>query len=495
MKRFILIVLLIVYIHIGIKHSNCKDNEYDFSITRANIGTLQLCDQLKNSTEFLKTKISPTLFTHINTNENLIFCSSFQANWNNICQNYSHGTCEIENPPEYISQLNRWYQITSDFDDDTFIIAIGTIREKIINKINHLLNTKLYTKQNLYLNSSSENEIVAFSYFIKSWNNTTKFPIIQSKLIHFNNKDHKLTCLGLRNRSQIQKYNNEFDILYHRSSSTMGLPEGSIIKLITNSATDEIIISSLPVQNNLFSTFNNIEILRHTFDCKNLYYKSLASILILPAININIFNCTDLFINNIQNHLNSNKVITKCSIIQAISFRIEGAVLKQNCFYRKFKKIQPSDFDKIKLLIKPPFIIYAKKTNADIPYFMAYINNEEVLVLPSELATCDINNGPSKDKLFLGFIDLSDIIEGKPDEIYYGQEHLINKFNNSSLVYLNLINNEASKNIKLHFKINLDLDDLTTEYDDYQLDKDLSKLVFKNVFKNIDKNLEQHLVQ
>jgi len=488
MKRFILIVLLIVYIHTSIKPSNCKENEYDFKIKRVNLGMIQLCDKLKNSTEFLKTKISPTLFTHINTNENLIFCSSFQANWNNICQNYSHGTCEIENPPEYISQLNRWYQKPLDFDTDTFIIVIGTIREKIINKINDLLNKKISAEQNLYLNSSSENEIVAFSYFIKSWDNTDKFPIIQSKLIHFNNKDHKLTCLGLRNRSQIQKYNNEFDILYHRSSSETGLPEGSIIKLITNSATDEIIISSLPVQNNLLSTFNNIEILRHTFDCKNLYYKSLASILILPAININIFNCTDLFIKNIHNHLNSNKVSTKCSMIQAISFRIEGAILKQNCFYRKFKKIQPSDFDKIKLLIKPPLVIYAKKTNSDIPYFMAYINNEEVLVLPSELGTCNINDGPSKDKLFLGYIDITEILEGKPDELYFGPKHLMNKYNNSSVINLNIINSVASKNNKLHFKINLDLDDLTIEYTDYQLDNDLSKLVFKNVFKKIDKN-------
>lgn len=384
------------------------------------------------SDELQSTKITPILDAAITTNENLIFCSTFQISWNELCNKLKLETLEIENAPYYINQLNALNKEKSLLNDDSYFVLIGIGQKSILNEINNILRNKIgyYNKNDLKqkLNFNQEsNDIVAFSFFNKNIEFERPFFLQESSPMLFKDKAYNISRFGFNNsyyrskhldeyiknrlnnnadnlsksnlknipkhlskkefkfinnvkklenvnQSKYDSFYYQFYLLYYRSKDVYKEPADVIIKLLSKSCTDEIIISTLPVGKTLQESYDNII---NAINTENHRDTSSVCSITIPKLNFNIL--TE------YNELKNKKIINRNTenyfiktMIQKIVFNlnVNGGISTQPIEWGSFSQ---SYYRPIYINIECPFIIYLKEKNNKKPYFMAYISTPELL--------------------------------------------------------------------------------------------------------------------
>ena len=252
-----------------------------------------------SSGELKATRITPVMDAEISTGENLIFCSTFQMAWNELCSKYAEGTLEIENAPAYVEKLNQLSDQPPLLDKESYIAMSGFGGEGIIDKVNETVNKKfghlnqdeLPPKFNYRLGS---NEIFVFSYLYKNLEFKEEFDKLPPMLMCNNNKVFYAEAFGLdrgyikNHKPDTDKRREQFNLLYHNDYGTVEVdrPKGIILSLVTGSNSDEIILSTVPVSGTLTNSFNIIKKIIN----KNTDKKILTEILRIPKINFNILH-------------------------------------------------------------------------------------------------------------------------------------------------------------------------------------------------------------
>ena len=347
-----------------------------------------------SSGELKATRITPVMDAEISTGENLIFCSTFQMAWNELCSKYAEGTLEIENAPAYVEKLNQLSVQPPLLDKESYIAMSGFGGEGIIDKVNETVNKKfghlnqdeLPPKFNYRLGS---NEIFVFSYLYKNLEFKEEFDKLPPMLMCNNNKVFYAEAFGLdrgyikNHKPDTDKRREQFNLLYHNDYGTVEVdrPKGIILSLVTGSNSDEIILSTVPVSGTLTNSFNIIKKIIN----KNTDKKILTEILRIPKINFNILHE--------YNELKNKKVMNNPLIkyMDRLIFKkiVQKFALNLN---EKGSKIVLYEYINITInyiqfetVIKCPFIIYFRDKTKDTPYFMAYIANDELLVKPAPI--------------------------------------------------------------------------------------------------------------
>jgi len=336
------------------------------------------------SSENLKrTKFTPVLDTPINTDENLIYCSTFQNAWNQLCDKYANGTLEMENAPDYVEKLNALYKQAPLISDDSALAVAGT-GKKILSKINRTANKKFRRlnkneqppKLNVPIKSD---EIVILSYLYKNIN--FKIPFEKTNPIGMWTEGIKkgrffyADTLGydrwLSEPNKDEKdYSGQISLLYFDESKYR-----AIIKLTDKSMSDEIVISNLPVQTTLEKTYKNInDLIVSSRNKKNINDIHTVE---FPKINFNIIHEYQPLLNNkIFNKRIQNYKIKKA--IQKIVFRINDGgkfvfrIRRQHIYFDNFLLNS-------RIYIGCPFVIFIKNKLNDMPHFGAYVANYEIL--------------------------------------------------------------------------------------------------------------------
>ena len=238
------------------------------------------------------TKITPVMDTFINTNENLIYCSTFQMAWNELCNKYAMGTLEIKDAPDYVEKLNELYKQKPLLDEDSYLAMSGTGAENILDKINkavkkkfgHLNKDELPPKFNFPVGFL---DIVAFAYLYKNLEFEIPFDITKPIYMNCQNKIFKAETFGFNlNRNLEKKLDKQFKLLYYKETTTENNFHSAevVIKLISKSTTDEIIISTVQSGQTMKETYERIN------NVINLPEKDSVDVILLqiPKINFNI---------------------------------------------------------------------------------------------------------------------------------------------------------------------------------------------------------------
>ncbi|HOD40770.1 MAG TPA: hypothetical protein PKL57_09445, partial [Candidatus Wallbacteria bacterium] len=330
-----------------------------------------------SSGELKATRITPVMDAEISTGENLIFCSTFQMAWNELCSKYAEGTLEIENAPAYVEKLNQLSVQPPLLDKESYIAMSGFGGEGIIDKVNETVNKKfghlnqdeLPPKFNYRLGS---NEIFVFSYLYKNLEFKEEFDKLPPMLMCNNNKVFYAEAFGLdrgyikNHKPDTDKRREQFNLLYHNDYGTVEVdrPKGIILSLVTGSNSDEIILSTVPVSGTLTNSFNIIKKIIN----KNTDKKILTEILRIPKINFNILHE--------YNELKNKKVMNNPLIkyMDRLIFKkiVQKFALNLN---EKGSKIVLYEYINITInyiqfetVIKCPFIIYFRDKTKDTPY-------------------------------------------------------------------------------------------------------------------------------
>ena len=358
--------------------------------------------RLNNSSKFSLTSITSVLDTKIDLNKNLIYSSTFQIAWNESYKLLKE-TIEIENAPEYVSQLNNLIDQPIILNQKAYIAMAGTKKENIIENINQNLKKDFYNTKFIKNLLFNDFELLIYSYLEKNVMFEYNFENIDDEALtfKFGTTETKVLSFGIKNYRFHEDFlkhellSKQVEILYWCNNNFF--LNGCIVKL-KSSLNDDVIISTLPVEDTLKKTFvkiqkfidyqfddyaylhqvKNLAELLKSYDIIDVNFKECNSLMI-PKINFMIFHSYDEL---------SNKKLLNLDLTHN-NYYISNAIHDINFTINKFGSKSESSPNRSTLFgsqytprplhINGPFVIFIRKKSSILPYFMAYIANDELL--------------------------------------------------------------------------------------------------------------------
>jgi len=325
-------------------------------------------------TNFIDTKnnsstiVAPVLDTKIILDKNIIYCATAQMAWNSLYNDVIKETIEIENQPWYVEKLNNLVNLPPQISQDAFVALSGFGKDDIIEKIKKELIKKFNEVPSIIkFPQVNPTDIIAFSYLKKILNFKEKYGTFYTDMI-FNNKITKVKAFGYNNlsdRDQSASLKKQVKLLHYTRNSDF------IMELITTSANDVCILSTLKPEDTLINTYNKIIAL--TSSGVELVNRDIET-LVVPKINFDIEHAfEDIVGKNFKNINFKEYKISKA--VQRILFKLnENGARIESYFIHSMEKGTP-----YKLKIKGPFTMFFKDKSATYPYFMIYCGNDELL--------------------------------------------------------------------------------------------------------------------
>jgi len=313
------------------------------------------------------TIVAPTLDIKIEKAKNIVFCSTFQIAWNQICKNIIKGTIEVDNAPEYVSKLNLLINSAPEISEDSYVAVAGFAEDNILKKTCELLNQKNFSSEILNNITLNPFDIFAFSYLYKDLPFEEVFEKINGHIFEHDGQKSKVKAFGINvDNKRLRK---QVDIVYINDNDHNQF----VISLKTKSDTDELVISTVLPEETLEKTYLKI---RKYVEEKNSFFLDRKIYLAIPKVDFNI----NYHYNNLENKKILNKNFEEYFInvaYQAIRFKMneKGAVLKSEVNIGARAQGKTPSF-----IINGPFIIYLRDKNSAFPYFIAYIANDELLI-------------------------------------------------------------------------------------------------------------------
>lgn len=331
----------------------------------------------KNTSNVKATSVTTSLEEKIVKGKNLIYCSTFQMSWNELCKKLNKPSLNLESLPEYVDTLNRFTNETFIKSKESYIVVSGFGRENIIQKINNEL--RRFSNPPLINFDVKPEELVSFSYLFKQLIFKDEFEKIDDfKFTSSNNLPTPVYGFGIK---EYKELDHRLAALANQTKILAHAGDYSIIKLETLSDNESMILSSFPIKETLLKTYTEIisvcENEKYEYEGKPLFLSepmSNSSELKIPKIN---FKLTHEFTEIIGKRIiNSDRdFISKA--IQSIDFKLneKGATLDSYAVVDKLKGIGGTNYH-----FNKPFILFLKENDSNYPYFMIYIDNDELLV-------------------------------------------------------------------------------------------------------------------
>jgi len=352
-KIFIIIFLISIILFLQLR----------FFISRGTLTNLKL------------TVVTPVLDTKIEINKNFIYCSTFQMAWNKACKDVVKENIEIEGSPEYVAKLNKNINQPPNVSNNSYLAMAGFGKDGIVDKINEALMNKFSGHVQDLKIKPRDIDIVAYSYLYKNLPFENEFERLENPIdFKFEDKSIPVKAFGIKefDPNKHKLLADQVEILYYNNQKN-SKPE-FIIKLVTKSKNDELIISTIPIKETLEKTYENIIQLSEFNEHKKLVPGAIMKI---PLIDFDIIHTyKELSNKKLKNTKYSEYFISDAT--QGIKFKLneKGAELESFSFFMMTGSSGP----RYKLIVDSPFIIFLKDKNFDMPYFMAYISNDELLV-------------------------------------------------------------------------------------------------------------------
>lgn len=340
------------------------------------------------SSQLKMTKITPILETKITTGENLIYCSVFQAAWNRMYKDViKSDSAEIQNMPTYVKTLNNLINNQPNCPDNSCIAMAGTGGGGIVNKIKEAVQKKFgrfskdFLPPKFDLNLTSE-EIMIYAYFCKKLEFDEVFNSIDPFLMKVNNKYMYIDMLGIREFRENNRSKRQVHLLYNSpqtrysfenpySKINIDPPYGKIFRIDTKSESDELIISTLPASRTLKQSYVEINKIVRNSNVSDIERLGNDNYLAITKLNLSILHT--------YNEIENKELISNDMKKFLIKVPVQGIKLNLDETGSKLMSRPILNVTYACFYITDHFIIYLKNKNEELPYFIAYIANDELL--------------------------------------------------------------------------------------------------------------------
>ncbi len=317
-----------------------------------------------------QTIVTPHLELEIPADTNVLWCSSFQLAWNELCD-LAGGTVEMESPPAMVAVLNKKTTTKADLDEESYVALAGLASEGIYDRIRAELAAK-FPSQNDFLDaldSVPEMAWVAVAFMFK------EMPFDPEFNRHYKNLDfggRRVDSFGIATGDDATMADQVL-VLDYRNNSDL------IIELKTQAENDRLILAMIPPEKTLGETIRAVE-----ERIANVEPGSLQAMedLLVPVLDFDILReYSELYdrpIHGERENVGGTPIVVG---LQSIRFRLDerGSLLKSWTTVAGGlleESVRRFIFDK-------PFLILLRRRDAQHPFFALWVGNSELLV-PAE---------------------------------------------------------------------------------------------------------------
>jgi hypothetical protein len=322
-----------------------------------------------------------TVISHLNeeikTGNNLIYCSTMQLAWNELCD-YFKGDILFRSNAEAMkaaSELNKKSFNKTDLNQNSFIALADLVGNDIISKIAKELKERFNETSKCDFSQLEPDDVLAYAFLLKVLEFEHKFENIEN--FQFSGgfkKPTSIEAFGIK-KAKINDVSEQVKILYWNG------PSDFVIDLKTKSG-EFITLAKMKPEETLQKTYEKVV---NNISKSHTDYLRKDEILKIPKISFDLehhFNemvGQDIYISKDNNPEHSGYYVGDA--VQFIKFdlneegaklRSEAAILCYRC--KSFQANTPREF-----IFDSPFMICLKQTKDAAPYFVSWVENTEIL--------------------------------------------------------------------------------------------------------------------
>jgi hypothetical protein len=335
-----------------------------------------------SSDQLQQTVIVPTLDSPIPEGKSAIWCASFQLAWNRLKDDVTKGPVQITNAQPIADRLNRADQSEDDLDDGTVYAAAGLAKDGIVEHIQTEMARKFPNVPRPELDVPPT-AAVAYAYLAASA--TYDYPFFENdEPFTFRDSAGKQTAVGsfgVRKKDDYayHRLRRQVQVLYCPRTEIMAEQEVSefIIDPCKTSQPNQIVFARVDRKPTLAETLAYVQEKVAAQVAAQSYMSQLnpRDTLIVPNMAWKITHRFKELEGKDKEFLNpALRGLYLDAAIQTIQVRLDrnGAELASEA--KVFVKPGASYFH-----VNRPFLVYVKKRAGKHPFFVAWVENAELL--------------------------------------------------------------------------------------------------------------------
>ncbi len=326
----------------------------------------------QNSNNFKNTIITPHMEYKLKKGSNIVYCSTFQLAWNELKDNMIKEDIKLAEEEETVKNLNKSLSTKKDLSDKDYVAMVGYAKDGILEKINKELKSKFGNNaEEVKANFQRPDDILAYAFLLKELKFKNKFEKIKEPLVF--NSENKVKYFGIERMKYDKKHDEiseQVEILDYKDN------EDFVIKLVSQSENDEIVLAKIPYRETLHNT---IEEISKRAEGKETQRLREGDRLMIPCFDFNInHNYKNLEEKYFMNKdFEDYKISKACQSIK-FSLNEKGAKLKSEARIEGTKSA--AVVDPKNLVFDKPFLLMLREKGSKEPYLAIWVENSEILV-------------------------------------------------------------------------------------------------------------------
>jgi hypothetical protein len=333
-------------------------------------------DQLK------QTVIVPTLDTPIPEGKSAIWCSSFQLAWNRLKDDVAKEPVHLANAQTIADRLNRADQSENDLNPDSVYAAAGLAKDGIVKRIHEQMARKFPNVPRPELDVPSVGA-VAYAYLEASARYDYPFFENDAPLL-FTDSDGKqapVSSFGIRKKDDYaySRMRQQVQVLYcpRESIGTENEVTEFIVDPCKTSKPNQIVVAQVSRKATLADTLADVEQKIAAQSEPGAFASQLhpCDTLLIPNIALRIDHRFKELEGKDKQFLNpALQGLHLDTASQTIQFRLDRSGADMAAEAKVHVRPSASFFH-----VNRPFLVYMKKRDGKHPFFVAWIENAELL--------------------------------------------------------------------------------------------------------------------
>ena len=325
------------------------------------------------------TVVTPHLEAPITPGKNVLWCSSFQLVWNDMCD-YAGGDLRLQDEPEMVSILNKKAAKQTDVDPAGCLVMSGLVQDGVVDKIHRTLDRKFHGAAQPDLLKNIESRLpaegfVAYAYLFRELPFAYLFTRFHEPLAFGPAKVASFGLRDLTSRGDDDRKAGQVAILDHKNGDDF------IVKLKPKDDREAIILAKVAPAKTLQKTIEAVHsrvaapaIKRWEQDLE------MGESIVVPIL--------DFDLSQQYGELCGKTIVTPgrlqgtpiALLLQTIRFRLDeqGAILKSEALAAAPLGQHPR---RHLIFDKPFLILLERRVEGAQPYFALWVDNAEVLTL------------------------------------------------------------------------------------------------------------------
>lgn len=335
-----------------------------------------------DSSQLAHTVVVPTLDTPLPEGKSALWCSSFQIAWDRLRDDVAGGPFQVSGAEVVAERLNRAKGAQDDLEEADYFADAGLVRDGILEGIRRGMRKKFPDVPAPALpDGDPETVAVAYAYLRAAVDFEAPYAVSDEPLVFRDGagREHEVRAFGALGRGGGLKAKEQIDVLHTSTAEGQWELRDFVLDLSKNSRPYQLLVARMTRKETLEATLADLQA-KIDKPPKDEWTRqfSLVDTLLVPFVTFRLkHNFRELEGGDRRIHgsrLGGNYVGVA---FQEIDFSLDPMGARVTSSARIEVKAAPRDFH-----LNRPFLIVMRKRGSTRPFFVAWIEHDELMLPP-----------------------------------------------------------------------------------------------------------------